>query len=904
MKNVISIIKHSGLILLLSVICNSAFSQLIPTRSALEMSPLSSPGGIGPTVSPQVVTMRENIDNPAGLDFDPFTSPTTTVTFSLIDQKWSLPASQSSTETGVMFGGTKNTIGLGSDKLVNSTSNFLPMDAISVPLSGFFTSYNSHPNTGITVLLGNSATSVFTSANALNHNNGSSSSITPTNGRAEMATLKVDFSRAVNNPIIHLVGLGGEYVGTLDQLGFATELELQTPGVTLTRLSGTPDFTVDATKKKILNTNAHPNSLSPLDLLDILGLGGAASGSVKVNGTAITSLEFKVFLRGDGGKAKWTSTFGSSVLEHNGDQWLIGASLDVPGSISGNVGVDDDNDDVKDTNKSGVTVTLYNDVNSNGLYDTGTDTQVAVKTTDSNGNYSFTGVAQGNYVVVETDPVGFVSVSDNDISADNGSDGDPEMANPNTNDNTIFVSIDAGESDKDNNFIDEQHGTITGTVSIDSDFNETGDAIPPAPITLILYNDVNANGIYDAGDTQVTTTTTDVDGDYIFSDVPSGNYIVYQTNLTNYYSVSDASTIDGSDIANTNTNNSQVPVTIAFGEEDDNNNFVDTQGTSTISGTVFQDHSNNNQLDKDLGVGGINVELLEGLADFMTARMMAPTAGENLLATTTTASDGTYSFQNVPPGDYIITLGPTVVPRQFDNDDSIDGINDTEENNMGGGTTSGRNTTDGRIPVSIIGGGASEVDGNNNFIISDFTNGTAPLPVILLSFEAMAKENSILLDWVTTEEKGNLGFEILHSVDAKQFASIGFLEGKMSANELTAYRFEHDSPVFGQNYYQLHQYDYNNSVPIKSKIVGQLYTNKSGLIVSYPNPTSSEMWIKGVKKGDKVNVYGSNGTLYIQKEVTKDNESEINMDSLKDGLYNLIIQRNGLNITANKIIKK
>ena len=75
----------------------------------------------------------------------------------------------------------------------------------------------------------------------------------------------------------------------------------------------------------------------------------------------------------------------------------------APGRIGDYVWQDNDNDGIQDENEPGipdVTVTLYNDVNGDGDYDAGTDTEYGSTSTDASGIYSFTGVPSGTYVVV------------------------------------------------------------------------------------------------------------------------------------------------------------------------------------------------------------------------------------------------------------------------------------------------------------------------------------------------------------------------------------------------------------------------------------------------------------------------------------------------------------------------
>jgi CshA-type fibril repeat protein len=127
-----------------------------------------------------------------------------------------------------------------------------------------------------------------------------------------MGDLTVVFSEPVDAPLMHIVGLGGFYTQSAVTLGFSSELELQTSGLTMARISGSTEFTLDATKTKILNNDPTPASATG---------SGAASGTVRINGSGVTTLTFKIYMRGDGGLSNW------SMNGHQGDQWLMAFTL-------------------------------------------------------------------------------------------------------------------------------------------------------------------------------------------------------------------------------------------------------------------------------------------------------------------------------------------------------------------------------------------------------------------------------------------------------------------------------------------------------------------------------------------------------------------------------------------------
>ena len=83
-------------------------------------------------------------------------------------------------------------------------------------------------------------------------------------------------------------------------------------------------------------------------------------------------------------------------------------------------------------------------------------------------------------------------------------------------DDSIEVTLEPGEDDEDNNFVEEQLGTISGTVLEDTDNDDVGDTpIEGVEVTLTAV---------DSGET--FTTTTDENGNYSFDGLEPGEYTV------------------------------------------------------------------------------------------------------------------------------------------------------------------------------------------------------------------------------------------------------------------------------------------------------------------------------------------------------------------------------------------
>ena len=152
-------------------------------------------------------------------------------------------------------------------------------------------------------------------------------------------------------------------------------------------------------------------------------------------------------------------------------------SANVPSvTISGGIFVDTDNDDQGDAPINIVTLTLCTDLNGDGdSADAGEgpvdgDPVAAgvqaytIITTD--GTYAFTGLAPGSYVVKETQPSGYLTVTDLDSATPDAAGSPADAANASITDNMIAVTVMAGESDSGNDFIEEPAAAITGALGL------------------------------------------------------------------------------------------------------------------------------------------------------------------------------------------------------------------------------------------------------------------------------------------------------------------------------------------------------------------------------------------------------------------------------------------------------
>jgi uncharacterized repeat protein (TIGR01451 family) len=331
----------------------------------------------------------------------------------------------------------------------------------------------------------------------------------------------------------------------------------------------------------------------------------------------------------------------------------------------------------------GVTVTLFDAAN---------DQQVAVDQTDASGLYLFNNLPPGQYYVVfdlTTIPEFYQVTTPNAAGVDDAldSDADPVTGRtPNsrvlnngeedlTLDMGIFVSLGLGNLVwLDGAEGDEEEPTFN------NGFVDPGEPGVPG-ITVRLY-------AIDPITTLLATTTTDINGNYIFTRLVPGEYVVeiqLPDTMTNTFSSTGGEPGDPNppfepapdpdndvddDDNGTATANPRIiralPVTLSVGDEPDPN---DPNYNPTVDFGLCENCSDGGQVLLaaigdlvwfDENCDGIQ-EAVPVPVPNVTVRLY--TANNELKETTTTDAQGRYLFDNLEPGQYFVEFVKPVDPQ-------------------------------------------------------------------------------------------------------------------------------------------------------------------------------------------------------------------------------------------------
>ena len=131
---------------------------------------------------------------------------------------------------------------------------------------------------------------------------------------------------------------------------------------------------------------------------------------------------------------------------------------------------------------------------------------------------------------------------------------------------------------------------------------------------------------------------------------------------------------------------------------------------------------------------------------------------------------------------------------------------------------------------------------DSSFSLWTVSSQNAPLPVNLQSFTFNQIQRNVKLNWMTSTETNNAGFEVqrteFRSQESEIWNKIGFVQGKGNSNEPVSYNFEDRNLQTGKYKYRLKQIDHNGNYEYfeLAGVVDVGVPSKFDLSQNYPNP--------------------------------------------------------------------
>jgi hypothetical protein len=317
----------------------------------------------------------------------------------------------------------------------------------------------------------------------------------------------------------------------------------------------------------------------------------------------------------------------------------FGYTLSATSDIGDTVFFDFDGDGVQDPTETGIpdiTVYLYQDVDRDGVIDDGVDQVIATDVTDASGRYLFPDNPAGSYIVV-------VDTADPDFPSNTTATADPDLWS----------------------------GAIGDLVWLDLNGNGTwaaGEGGIPG-VTLFLYRDADGDNVRDSNEL-VSSTVTNINGNYLFTGLPAGTYWVDV----------DESTLPIAALALTSASFEGTPIVLASGTS---THLTADAGYSLASGFVIGDRvwhdvdGDGVQDPGEPGIPGVDITVTNG-----TGTGCSPSC------VVTTDESGFWYVSGLTNGNFTVSLDDTDLPRDF---------------------TATTGTTDPRV-ISVSGADRSDID--------------------------------------------------------------------------------------------------------------------------------------------------------------------------------------------------
>ena len=391
---------------------------------------------------------------------------------------------------------------------------------------------------------------------------------------------------------------------------------------------------------------------------------GVLNTNLSVGGTETLYVLVKVADGVEGQTITNTATLGDyDQKDSNPSNNTSSASFTVGGTISGTIYNDKDatwfNDSpALDSPFEGVTVRLL-DADGNPVKDS-SGADITTKT-DADGNYTFTRLPMGSYKVEVV--AGDAKVDGTDVnladykqtygygsSTKRSEAGKGKLVTP-----TAIELTTAAPNATEVDFAFVKPASVGNFVWFDANKNGLQDAdeagVPGVTVTL---TDGAGNPVIDLDGNPVKPVTTDANGKYEFTNLMPNvdrivanageeNYKVIFTAPAGYSATTSYAAADGEK----DSNGADSSVTLAQGQNDETVDFG-LVADGTIGDTLFWDVDNNGgsaPSGPDKPLAGVTVKLT-----------YTTPAGVEKKLTTVTDENGKYSFKDLAPGDYVVTV--------------------------------------------------------------------------------------------------------------------------------------------------------------------------------------------------------------------------------------------------------
>ncbi len=178
-----------------------------------------------------------------------------------------------------------------------------------------------------------------------------------------------------------------------------------------------------------------------------------------------------------------------------------------------------------------------------------------------------------------------------------------------------------------------------------------------------------------------------------------------------------------------------------------------------------------------------------------------------------------------------------------------------------------------------------------------------PLPAVWGDFAALAKGNTVSLNWKTLQESNTAYFAVQHSANGRDFTTLTQVAAKGNSDVTNAYSFAHATPnKSGNNFYRLQLIDLDGKISYSPVRVVRYNNGQVKALIVTPNPVSNTLNLS-VQNEVEMKLTDLNGRILKTQVLAAGNHS-IDMSNLQNGVYVLNAYKAGALVETQRIVKQ
>lgn len=186
----------------------------------------------------------------------------------------------------------------------------------------------------------------------------------------------------------------------------------------------------------------------------------------------------------------------------------------------------------------------------------------------------------------------------------------------------------------------------------------------------------------------------------------------------------------------------------------------------------------------------------------------------------------------------------------------------------------------------------------------------SPQPVELIDFRVIEnRDHYAELSWVTESENNNKHFEVERSLDGRNFAALGVVNGNGNSTALQTYSFIDKFPV-SFAYYRLKQVDYDGAFEFSNIITLKMDDFKPKVIDAFPTIAENEITLRFTSLDSRkslLKVINAFGAIIYEEQIYTTNQLEyrtLDLSEYDHGIYHIVLTDGKEYLTKGFVVQK